>query len=414
MTAPLETSSSRLLAVILETRDGRAVSVHRNDSGAVRITAGGGPPAVLHLLIHDDERFAIRLSWEPEYLSMNAGGARISPTVGPDETFELVPGTDANAFGIRTAGGGRHLSSGPDAGAELTLSADGVGDQEVFAFDLGSAEGGDAPKTCCCGPSGHPHGVVDDTLWNEKTHRHIVELAVYLFAEMKDPTPEATWIVELWRSGYWKHILAGLKGADEWPEWMPLFPTFYFHFYDPDHEASWAFPRFLYPRHAVDRGTASFNESVTLFRDGADKNEACVRLGVSLHFLTDLCQPMHAANFINQPLLNDYRHSGYEVYADIRAHLENYFQRPDNYPALQRSEIEVTSTLPSEWLKTVARQSLATWKEDLKKEVEKKDLGWGRFENQWDWEAESSLRRSLWIAPRNAARYLCMWANRAM
>jgi phospholipase C len=404
------------MAAILKTWDQRAVSVQRNDDGTVRLTADGGPPAILHLLT-DEEGFAIRLSWDPEYLSMDGAAARISPTVGLAETFELVAGREANAFGIRNAGNGRHLSTGPDPGAELTLSADDVGDRELFTFDRGPVEGADAPATCCCGPSVPKSGAVDDKHWDDQTHRHIVELAVYLLAEMKDPTAEAKWVVEQWRAGHWKGILDGLKGADYWPEWMPVIPPwniYYFHFYDPESGGSWAFPRFQYPRHAVDLGQVSFDTSLRLLREGSNLYEAYVHLGISLHYLTDLCQPMHAANFTNGPLVNDWRHAAYEQRAEIRVHHENFFQRPHGYPALDRSEIEGTSTAPSDWLRTVARQSYATWKAGLEDEVKRKDLGWGRFENSWGAEAEPSFKRSLWLAPRNAARYLCIWAYRAM
>ncbi|MCC7248210.1 MAG: hypothetical protein IT473_06270 [Lysobacter sp.] len=131
---------------------------------------------------------------------------------------------------------------------------------------------------------------------------------------------------------------------------------------------------------------------------------------------------MHAANFINNPLLGDWRHSGYETYAEDFVKNRNFFQQPGGYPPIRRDEIEDTSPSPAGWLIGVATQSLNTWKEVLKPVNDTKvriipgpNGPVVIYDNTWTAaEADPALMRSLWLAPRNTARYLCMWANRVL
>jgi len=63
--------------------------------------------------------------------------------------------------------------------------------------------------------------------------------------------------------------------------------------------------------------------------------QAGYHLGLALHYVTDLSQPMHAANFINWPLppSPDWRHSGFEKVAEAK--IGNYILSPSEVIADQ-------------------------------------------------------------------------------
>jgi hypothetical protein len=72
-------------------------------------------------------------------------------------------------------------------------------------------------------------------------------------------------------------------------------PSYESHFYDPDTKLNW---RDHADPTALSRGRQLFYSALAAYRAG--KLEAAgYALGVSLHYLTDLGQPMHAANFSN-------------------------------------------------------------------------------------------------------------------
>jgi hypothetical protein len=82
------------------------------------------------------------------------------------------------------------------------------------------------------------------------------------------------------------------------------------HFYDPDSGCNWLGEK--YPT-ALTQGSSYFHEARRAFLSG-DLYAAGYHLGLSLHFLTDLTQPMHAANFTYLSSDNWGYHSGFESY----------------------------------------------------------------------------------------------------
>jgi len=110
----------------------------------------------------------------------------------------------------------------------------------------------------------------------------------------------------------------------------------------------------------------------------------------------------------------------YEAYAEDFVKNRNFFRQPGGYPPIRRDEIEDTSPSARAWLIGVAWQSLRTWENGLRDVCDKKFRyvhgPWGPIKvwvNNWTpAEADDALMASLWLAPRNTARYLCMWANR--
>jgi hypothetical protein len=427
--------------MLVEIRDStdRALRLIEYDDGSTALSVDATESHQFILTMMDPDLFMLQTADGQEFLSVGEDGRLVLSERVDDaqKTFQLVRSTDTDThFGFRTIANGRFLGFAENTERVSAASAESLEDAARFTFAPVLPAGAEAPvghTACCCGP-GHSHSVAHDhgaspdgdkaeAMWNDYTHFRIVEMAVHYLRHMENPTAEARFISDIWDRGS-KKIAEGLKGADYWPEWMPddpLWAIYYYHFYNPDTGASFPWPSSWYKHNAVSRGAETFDNSVQFYRDGPQLHDrAFIHLGLSLHYLTDLCQPMHAANFINNPLTWDWRHSGYEKYAEDFVQNRNFFRQPGGYPPIRRDEIENTSPSARGWLIGVAQQSLATWKEVLGPATEKK-VRWVPgphgpimvYDNEWTAaEADPSLMRSLWLAPRNTARYLCMWASR--
>jgi len=433
-TTHVHPSEHRGTLATIKTRDNRGLSLERHPNGTVKLFAGKGAAQTFWLVMIEVDQFALRLPDSLEYISVQgaSGFTLASGDFGPHETFQLTPSAGSDYFGLLNVATKRHLSAPTGPAAGLKTKARGAGTEaELFTFDVIRPEGAkDEPPhhAGCCGPWSKPDapaGAADALLWDEYSHFRIVEIAVHYLRNMENPTEEAKFVSDMWHKGS-KKIAEGLKGADEWDAWMPGHPVwvkYYYHFYNPQQKRSFPPDTRTYPYHAVSLGSATFEEALRLYRLGPGSHQdAFVHLGLSLHYLTDLCQPMHAANFINMPLLDDWRHWYFETYAEEYVAKRDFFQQQSGkYPPIRRDEVADTSPTAAAWLIGVATQSYATWDEVLRHEVDKKEK-WipgpnGRrpvYDNTWrPGEADPSLKRSLWFAPRNTARYLCMWAARA-
>ncbi|HEX3965847.1 MAG TPA: tectonin domain-containing protein [Trebonia sp.] len=88
-------------------------------------------------------------------------------------------------------------------------------------------------------------------------------------------------------------------------------PSYAAHFYDPANGQNWQGDTSWT---ALTQGAAHFEQSVVAYQRG-EISAAGYHLGLSMHFLTDLTQPMHAANLTwlsSHPTLG--YHSDYEIY----------------------------------------------------------------------------------------------------
>ena len=86
-----------------------------------------------------------------------------------------------------------------------------------------------------------------------------------------------------------------------------VFPTYASHFYDPDTQLNWlgqAEPT------ALTMGRTLFAESLTAYHAN-NVILAGYKLGLALHYLTDVGQPQHAANFTNVDMPMGW-HAGFE------------------------------------------------------------------------------------------------------
>jgi len=119
---------------------------------------------------------------------------------------------------------------------------------------------------------------------------------------------------------FWNSVLDGLKKADTDLKYtgvrLGFLPGYQYHFFDPDKKFEEANYLGTSPN-ACGLAVDHFFTARSLVVEGKDdwQTKAGFELGLALHYVTDLCQPMHAANFINNPP-HDWRHSAFEKVAD--------------------------------------------------------------------------------------------------
>jgi len=320
--------------------------------------------------------------------------------------------------------------------------------------------------TCC----GQPE---KDTLWNDPQHRHVLDQAVLLL-EILDPTSV---FLDLWtRPVFQQKVHKGLEDADYESAYInptqtsvgviPInVPTYSSHFWNPSTKkglvAAHPLLQLLNPRDGHKTALTSAEENYLKSRkfyddwklraQEKDLEQAAYYLGISLHYFTDLTQPMHAANFANllggedetgetvatdEPACpeginwavwpDDTRHSGFEESADK-------LLRPAGagHPLVRNSEFNAnrgsidwkTIGLPENirpvtvgiLLNNVALGSHDIWTAVVRKiayaKAERRGLLWW-FCNKWsDTHTEAAFKRAFPRGQRLTGYYLWLWAR---
>src|SRR6185295_9882390 len=143
-------------------------------------------------------------------------------------------------------------------------------------------------------------------------------------------------------------------------------------------------------------------------------------LGLALHFLTDLTQPMHSANFTNVfgeegrypeiPRWADTRHSGFEHYAEIEVR-SDYFSDYANRHPLRPTDVEIQG-IPdvASFLHDTAENHHTLFHRkggilDLAREKARHEI------SSWGKEANPELKDSLLLAPKVVSRFLVYWSR---
>jgi phospholipase C len=127
-----------------------------------------------------------------------------------------------------------------------------------------------------------------------------------------------------------------------------LCPTWKSHFYDPDTQTNWLGQK---TPTAVTRTTSCYH----LAREAYQLNErrlAGYLLGLALHFMGDLTQPMHAANFTWLSSWPCGYHTAFEEYARI---MLLHIEAPVRFQPL------ALGVMPQGYLKAVARRTKDTY-----------------------------------------------------
>jgi hypothetical protein len=311
-------------------------------------------------------------------------------------------------------------------------SAEG-GAAETFTLDELDVK----PHGGCCGPAAPRAAGEADLLWDDKAHKRILERATELMAgtAVRDLPNVRLFLEAFWSSkDFSDAVFQGLHDADYVSPWTD--PTvemfnrkismFGYHFCDADTLRTFplitAIPGWA-PFSAMTECQRYFDlsayEARRALRLGPEVPASVLRaaghsLGVALHFLTDLTQPMHAANFANIvgenefPNIDDYRHSKFEEYADRKV-AAGFL---DQLPAIPRANLDepaLRHTHPGTVIQAVARASKEVWRAVLGPLARKKP----RTSEPWGSEADPALEASLKLAPGRVAHFLTYWARAA-
>lgn len=328
-------------------------------------------------------------------LSVSDDGTIVSAEVksedaGPRETFELVS-ADELARALTEQTGcycGTRAAESPDAGVT-------------------PADGG-------VGPLG----------WEDKTHAWIVTEGVNILKHTLGHTDAVSRLVRLLDIQWFiDEVMRGVHDADYVRKYSKK--LYAYHFYDP--EAGRGLLRG--PTNALTEcqkyASAAFERLKAAGwshqADGKILKAAAYDLGISLHFFTDLTQPMHAANFANvlpTGIPGDRRHTGFEMLAEkekvFRGRNYNHDFRnmsPAQEEGLQREVLGLVGrSLKSVVLRT-AEYSKETFKQFVKGPADAKVIvdhdGHTTVDSDWTIEeAKPAYDRSFTYGPKALAAFL--------
>ncbi len=430
----MSTTERQYQWVAVQTADGRHVAV--NQVPGMPLVAVETSADLFDLIRLEDGEVALfsmatqgYVSARPEWLGAWAR------EIGEPERFAMMDMGDGQVA-FRSHDGDHYLSAPSGSEVQLTAEATSVGPSERFVirpFDLAQLPQGDGS---CCAPWSRPAHDDAGILWNDETHQKIVHWAIIGLHRPEIQTDDTKRLIQFWsRAEFQQQAYQGLDDADYKFPWRgstvladPHNPresiyTWHDHFYNPTTHKN-------YMQHntsALTQGRRYFNLSVSLgmriLKLGGPLavprglvEKAGHYLGLSLHFLTDLTQPMHAANFANvfgedgnyplpelRPLK---RHSGFEIRAEEmvkQGYLENYNTR---FP-LGPEHVYTGDVADATWFfYHTALNQYRIFQSSVLSIVR------GMSGNDWtETQAKPALEASLLQAPKTVARYLTYWAR---
>lgn len=260
-----------------------------------------------------------------------------------------------------------------------------------------------------CIPGGHTK-----KRWEDLRHLKMLERAIELVQSGSHGEDNAwmrskDWVNKNFQNG----LVMGLHNADYKEPYTGSFWDS--HFYDPDTEENYNHKK---DPTAKTEALRYFKESLAIrYRDPNAHYDMAYKLGLALHYLTDLSQPMHAANCINSPLIGDLRHEWLEQYADTR--LDDFFAADyTNKDAIDEELAGVNSI--EQLVKDLARHSKNVFEKRVRSFMETGlfvHMGGGQVSFNNGWTASPDNREHtnliLWDSiPRGeqvAAAFLLHW-----
>jgi phospholipase C len=178
---------------------------------------------------------------------------------------------------------------------------------------------------------------------------------------------------------------------------LDMLPTWRSHFYDPDTCTNWMGQT---TPTAVTQGSAFYQQAQSAYQHGK-LAEAGHHLGLALHYLTDLTQPMHAANFTWLHSQSFGYHTHFERYVRANLHL---MTAPSRYtPRIKAAQLEA-------YFKAVARHAKDAYIERLCKPAwtqhfSEADRSFAVWENRVGAVVPHILRDAVQMT----AEFLLMW-----
>jgi phospholipase C len=169
---------------------------------------------------------------------------------------------------------------------------------------------------------------------------------------------------------------------------------FFSHFYDPDTGLNWRGQR---SPTALTEGARWWRTSLEEARDG-NLFDALYHLGISLHYLTDLTQPMHASNFTFLSSMPPGYHTSFEAFA---AEVQPAIPLPES------GWFDLAPPVAEAWLTATARLAKRRmgriWHPDVR-------AAWHRLDPDcWHGLVRPVLMESLAEGCRIAAGYMAAW-----
>lgn len=242
---------------------------------------------------------------------------------------------------------------------------------------------------CCCGGS-HAEGK-----WEIPTHQQVVAEAVQLLRHHRKSFPKVERFLELWgddtkpsQTAFRRSVMNGLHDADTVKEYMGVgygeASTYHKHFYDIDAKGSWLSTCSNIAINALGKANPEtarseflkwFAQSSKEFSEkGAKPESVGHKLGLTLHYLTDLTQPLHAANF---PCLygdgefhvGDWRHQQFERFAEKMVADGEVPVAAEKTSASDIDPAKLGYRKPEELIDAVARKSKDLFTSVLKPEI---------------------------------------------
>ncbi len=417
----LEVQPREVSVAVFKTSDSRFVGSEASDSAPVHASPATGD--LFEITEWGPGLVALKPFSSGRYLSARPGGAAAANAkeIGDAETFTLVR-REGNKAALRLSDGVHYLSV--SANGEIGALAAGVDQAEIFAIEpLDPAMFPEGGHGCCDAWTRSPEA---DVVWNDKTHSEIVEWAVHGMRDPKIQTPEARRLVGLWdsRKGFDGSVKQGLKDADYRDPWrgyplrvpnlpVPILHMYQDHFYSPATRRNYMGEK----TSAVTEGRRYFNLAVhtgmRIVQLGTKAPPALYEkaghyLGLSLHFLTDLTQPMHAANFTNvfadhyPGPLPDFRHKNFEDFTE--ENIDGFFKGA----TLTAADLFLDDIQDASWfLHETAVNQKRVYDNILKKVIDGKGFlaPWTVRDSKDTWDA------SLKKAPGAVARCLAYWSK---
>lgn len=363
------------------------------------------------------------------------GGLMASRTIlTPTAVFEWL--ADRNDIvTVRSIATGQAITATPGSDGSSVAIATPVGPWAHFDLQNLDALMAEAlSQRSCCGHAHPPDpgppapNIRRKTLapqWREETHAQVVDTAFFIISRHANIDGAVT-LLTLWENPTFKDALhRGLIDADAFGNVTYTGFLYEKHFYDPDTGTNYFGQRtgtaltegLRYFRSSVDH-LADLRPAVARRKPLPKDHVTCMgyKLGLSLHYFTDLTQPMHAANFANvfaAGMLHDWRHSGFETYAEINR--RRFVGDPQH---VRREEIDpavLGFTDPAEILHGVAAKSKRIFVEKVGPLAEQKirhhPIMPPAINNTWGAEADPALQEALPYGQNMTAAFLLFWAT---
>jgi phospholipase C len=234
------------------------------------------------------------------------------------------------------------------------------------------------------------------------THLWIVNRSIDMVATLNGPQQAAGRFLKDLAVKYVADLHLGIWDADFVPPYSDL--GWAHHFYDPDTGSNFLSCT-LFPNDcretALIWGVKTYNESLAAYAQN-DVHQAVFKLGVALHFLTDVGQPMHAANFTAFHDFPGY-HGSFETAAMEFIDRVN----PPRVPYVQT----IDSSDPGDYIKAAAR--LAKARADIIDRRPTQDL-WKFNPKIWHTVVDPQINGALKDIRQVTAQFLLLWTQQVL